>query len=69
MLLLLLGLVQLLGFLFVKLRQPKVVGEILAGVVLGPPVIGRFGFAWRLTKATAHQANILSLFTDLACCG
>lgn len=60
LLLLLVGLAQLLGFLFVKLRQPKVVGEILAGVVLGPLVIGRFGFALRLTEATAHQANILS---------
>ena len=59
-LLLLVGLAQLLGFLFVKLRQPKVVGEILAGVVLGPAVIGRFGFASKLTDATAQQANILS---------
>ena len=40
-LLLLIGLAQLLGFLFVKLRQPKVVGEILAGVVLGPALLGR----------------------------
>jgi Kef-type K+ transport system membrane component KefB len=34
-LLLLVTLAQLLGWLFVKLRQPKVVGEILAGIVLG----------------------------------
>ena len=59
-LLLLVGLAQLLGFLFVKLRQPKVVGEILAGVVLGPAVIGRFSFASKLMEATTHQANILS---------
>jgi Kef-type K+ transport system membrane component KefB len=60
LLLLLVALAQLLGYLFVKLRQPKVVGEILAGVVLGPAVIGRFSFASSLTAATAHQANLLS---------
>src|SRR2546421_6294070 len=31
-----------LGQFFVKLRQPKVVGEILAGVVLGPSLLGHF---------------------------
>src|ERR1039457_2502431 len=40
-LLLLLGFAQLLGYVFLKLRQPKVVGEILAGVVLGPALLGR----------------------------
>jgi Kef-type K+ transport system membrane component KefB len=29
---------QLLGYFFTRLRQPKVVGEILAGVVLGPAI-------------------------------
>lgn len=40
-LLLLVSLAQLLGYLFVRLRQPKVIGEILAGVVLGPALLGR----------------------------
>jgi Kef-type K+ transport system membrane component KefB len=30
------------GHLFERLRQPRLVGEILAGVVLGPFVLGRF---------------------------
>ena len=59
-LLLLLFLAQLLGYLFVKLRQPKVVGEILAGVVLGPALIGRFSFASNLVIATNHQMNVLN---------
>jgi len=59
-LLLLVGLAQLLGYIFVKLRQPKVVGEILAGVVLGPAVAGRIPFASRVVESTQHQGNILT---------
>jgi Kef-type K+ transport system membrane component KefB len=59
-LLLLVGLAQLLGYFFVKLRQPRVVGEILAGVVLGPALIGRLPFAAGLMEATKHQGSILN---------
>ena len=59
-LLLLVGLAQLLGYLFVKLRQPKVVGEILAGVVLGPALIGGMPFASRLVEVIQQQGNILN---------
>jgi len=59
-LLLLVGLAQLLGYLFVKLRQPKVVGEILAGVVLGPALVGRLPFASGLMEAVKHQDGILN---------
>ena len=59
-LLLLVGLAQLFGYLFVKLRQPRVVGEIVAGVVLGPALVGRLPFASGLVAATTHQGNILS---------
>lgn len=62
LLLLLVGLAQLLGYLFVRIRQPKVVGEIMAGVVLGPSLVGRFHFASGLTAAVQHQAIPLSLF-------
>lgn len=59
-LLLLVGLAQLLGYFFVKLRQPKVVGEILAGIILGPALIGRLPFASGLMQAAMHQGNILN---------
>jgi len=36
------------------------VGEILAGVVLGPALIGRFSFTSGLVAATNHQMNVLN---------
>src|SRR3954470_20811894 len=58
-LLLLVGFAQLLGYLFVKLRQPKVVGEILAGIVLGPALLGRVPAIAHIMDAARHQGNIL----------
>ena len=34
---------HLLGHVFARLRQPRVIGEILAGILLGPFVLGRLG--------------------------
>jgi Kef-type K+ transport system membrane component KefB len=59
-LLALVGLAQLFGYLFVRLQQPKVVGEIFAGVVLGPALIGRLPWASGLMDAIRQQANILN---------
>jgi Kef-type K+ transport system membrane component KefB len=49
---------QLLGWLFVKLRQPKVVGEIAAGILLGPALIGRLSFGSGVVHAASQQKNI-----------
>ncbi len=40
LLFLLISAAQLFGHAFVRLRQPRVVGEILAGIMLGPSVLG-----------------------------
>lgn len=39
---LLIAFAHVLGYLFERLRQPRLVGEILAGVLLGPFVLGYF---------------------------
>lgn len=56
----LVGLAQLLGYLFVKLGQPKVVGEILAGITLGPALLGRLPFVEHLMSTARHDSQILS---------
>lgn len=59
LLLLLVGLAQLLGWLCVKFRQPRVIGEILAGVVLGNALLGRVPAVAGLISHVEHQGNIL----------
>jgi Kef-type K+ transport system membrane component KefB len=59
--LLLAGLSQLLGYAFTRLRQPKVVGEILAGVLLGPVLLGRIKIgSGTFVDITTHHATILN---------
>ncbi len=67
-LLLLVGFAQLLGFLFVKLRQPKVVGEIFSHIVLGPALLGRIPSFAHLIDGAKHQGNILDFVYWLGFC-
>ncbi|HYX22010.1 MAG TPA: cation:proton antiporter, partial [Thermoanaerobaculia bacterium] len=50
------GSARVFGWLFGKVGQPPVVGEILAGVILGPSFAGRFypgAMKTMLTPATS----------------
>ncbi len=60
LLLLLVGLAQLFGYMFVKLGQPKVAGEIVAGVVLGPSLLGRLPAAGWIAGTAKSQESILN---------
>ncbi len=61
LLLLLVALAQLFGYVFVKLRQPKVIGEILAGIVLGPAVLGRVQIgSLSLPELVKHHVTIVN---------
>ena len=53
---------QIMGGVMQKLRQPRVIGEILGGLMLGPTVLGAVapGAYQALFKATATQEQILA---------
>src|SRR5438270_11746884 len=51
---LLLALARILGNLFARWRQPRVVGEILAGVLLGPSLLGHFAPALAAALLAQH---------------
>jgi Kef-type K+ transport system membrane component KefB len=63
-----LALALVLGEVARKLHQPAVLGEILAGVVLGPTVLGRLAPGWgaSLFPAEGPQALALQGLTTLA---
>jgi K+:H+ antiporter len=54
---LLLTAAHLLGYLFTRLRQPRVIGEILAGVLLGPFVLGRLAMYSHLLQLDLDAAS------------
>jgi len=60
LLLLLFATAQISGYLFTRLRQPRVAGEILAGVLLGPALAGRFIPA--LVSSPTHSVALSFLY-------
>jgi len=64
-LLLIIGFAQLLGYLFVRIRQPKVVGEILAGVLLGSAVIGRTPIGPEFAELVKQNMTVLNFIYSL----
>jgi Kef-type K+ transport system membrane component KefB len=53
----LLATARVLGYLFTRMRQPKVVGEILAGVLLGPSLLGRLTPTFTMAGLSAHPGS------------
>ena len=68
---LLLTAAHLLGYLFARLRQPRVIGEILAGCILGPFVLGKWARVHALSSArrcrAAKEGRARSCSTISAC--
>jgi Kef-type K+ transport system membrane component KefB len=62
-LLLIVAVARLLGALFRKLEQPAVVGEVIAGIALGPSLLGRFApevASFVLPPSVAPSLNIIA---------
>jgi len=58
---LMLGLAKIFGQVFLKFKLPAVIGEILAGIFLGPTILGRispdlYAFLFPSGKASTHVA-------------
>lgn len=59
---------HLLGYLFARLRQPRVIGEILAGILLGPFVLGKlpaYTSLFQLNAAAEPKKAALDLLYQL----
>jgi Kef-type K+ transport system membrane component KefB len=59
---------HLLGYLFARLRQPRVIGEILAGILLGPFVLGKLSVytnVLQLNNAAEPKKAALELLYQL----
>lgn len=56
---------RLVAWLFTKIGQPSVIGEILAGIILGPSVLGWLwpeGFQFLFPSESLHNISLLSQF-------
>jgi Kef-type K+ transport system membrane component KefB/mannitol/fructose-specific phosphotransferase system IIA component (Ntr-type) len=64
----LIGAARLLGEIAQRFRQPAVLGELLAGVLLGPTVFGSLGPEWQawLFPPTGDNAIVLDAIGSLA---
>src|SRR5262245_24711800 len=54
---------RLLGALFRRLHQPAVIGEVVAGIALGPSLLGRIApdaYAWLLPPAVSPFLGVLA---------
>ena len=54
-----------LGIVFTAIRQPPVIGEVLAGILLGPSLLGRIAPAASTYFLPAHVAPLLNVVAQL----
>jgi Kef-type K+ transport system membrane component KefB len=59
------GSARVFGWLFARFGQPPVVGEILAGVILGPSFAGRFYPGAMRTMLTPETSTVLSAIAQV----
>ena len=60
---LILGLSRVMGVLFARMRQPQVIGEMVAGIMLGPSVLGAIAPGTQhslFPESSVHLLNVLS---------
>ena len=60
---LILGLSRIMGILFARMRQPQVVGEMVAGIMLGPSVMG---WIWPHAQQLLFPADSVALLNLLS---
>lgn len=51
---------RLLGWIFVRLRQPPVIGEVVAGILLGPSLLGTEISGWILPASVAPYLSVVA---------
>lgn len=56
---------RLFGYLFTKIRQPSVVGEIVAGIVLGPSLVGMYFPEFSAFLFPAESLKPLQFFSQI----
>lgn len=61
---LILGLAQIMGMLFSRLNQPKVIGEMIAGILLGPSLLGWWKSGWT-TLFPPESIQYLNLISQI----
>jgi Kef-type K+ transport system membrane component KefB len=68
---LLLAMAHGLGRLFARFRQPRVAGELLGGLVLGPTLFGLVAPGWQTAlfgTGTATQVGLGIAYSSACCC-
>src|SRR5262245_43765115 len=51
---------RLLAWLFARVSQPPVIGEVVAGILLGPSLIGADASAWVLPPSVAPPLGVIA---------